>query len=127
MRGMFANGRYLGGIAPVPQLRPRWLLRLEQEQTCDEALPGDSASDHHVLRAWRELELLLHRSGGLAGGPGGSAGSPRRGRARLRLVANRGVKDDDETRSTANAAKQTYRRSLAESALHRMAGDMRDA
>src|SRR5260370_6259444 len=58
---MSEDGGYLGSPALVRGLRPRRLLRLVQEQACDQALPLHRPPDHQVARARRELDVLLHR------------------------------------------------------------------
>ena len=45
------TGRYLGPPAPLPDLRPRRLLRQLEEQARDQALPCHPAPDHPVVRA----------------------------------------------------------------------------
>jgi hypothetical protein len=50
-------------VAPpaLSDVRPRRLLRLLQEQACNQALSRHQPSDHQVARARRELDVLLHR------------------------------------------------------------------
>src|ERR1700756_4811902 len=57
------HGGYGGGSAPVPDLRPRRMLRRIEEQACHQAFPFDPASDHHLARTRGGLELVLHRRG----------------------------------------------------------------
>src|ERR1700680_1743760 len=49
LRGMPENGGQLGPSTPVLGVRPRWLLRLVEEQTRDEALSSQRAPDHEVV------------------------------------------------------------------------------
>jgi hypothetical protein len=57
LRRVHGDARHVGAPPPVPDLRPRRLLRRLEKQACDEALPFDAASHHHVARARRRLEL----------------------------------------------------------------------
>src|ERR1700751_3729528 len=61
MRRVLEDGRHLGASAILPGVRARGLLRFVEEQACYETLPSDEAPDHEVVRARRELGLLLHR------------------------------------------------------------------
>ena len=53
----------LGAPAPLPDVRPRRLLRQLAEPPRDEALPRDRPSDHRGLRPARGLGLVLRRRG----------------------------------------------------------------
>src|SRR5438132_7465572 len=61
LRGMSEDGGYLGAPPVVRGVRSRRVLRLVEEQACDQALPGYRSSDHQVARARRELDVLLPR------------------------------------------------------------------
>src|SRR6267378_1096942 len=61
LRGMSEDGGHLGSPALVRSLRPRWLLRLVEEQARDQALPRHQPSRYQVARARRELDVLLYR------------------------------------------------------------------
>src|ERR671935_829789 len=49
----------MGPSAAMPSVRPRRLLRRLAEPACDEALPQDVASGDPVLRAGRDVAVLL--------------------------------------------------------------------
>src|SRR5438309_2263527 len=55
------DGRRLGASAAVPHLWARRLLRRVEEQARHQAPSRDEASDHHIARTGRELELVLYR------------------------------------------------------------------
>src|SRR5437016_10235417 len=55
------DGRHLGASAAVPHLWARRLLRRVEEQARHQAPSRDEASDHHIARTGRELELVLYR------------------------------------------------------------------
>lgn len=59
LRGLPENRRFLGASAPVPDMRPRWLLRLLAEPAREKTLPCKRPPDRPVLRAGRGLALVL--------------------------------------------------------------------
>jgi hypothetical protein len=61
MRGMFENGGYLGASAAMYELWSRGLLRLLEEQACDQTLPQNEAPDYQIIRARRRLGMVLRR------------------------------------------------------------------
>src|ERR1700676_278038 len=61
LRRVSQDGRHLGTSQTVPHLWPWRLLRRLEEQARDQAFSLEPAPDHHVDRARRELELVLHR------------------------------------------------------------------
>src|SRR4051794_13279194 len=58
---MSRDGRSLGASADMPDMRPCWLLRLIEEQACDQTLSCHAASDHTIVSAGRGLALVLYR------------------------------------------------------------------
>lgn len=58
---MSRHGRPLGPLAAVFKLRARRLLRLLEEQACDEALSRNIAPDCAVAGAWRIVAMVLRR------------------------------------------------------------------
>src|ERR1700694_26013 len=99
---MSEDGGYLGSLALVRGLRPRWLLIFVEKQARHETLPRHRPSDRQVPRARRGLDVLLHRRrdvrgrlrrfslplGGRAGwGPLGGEGAFRFGRLDLDYFA----------------------------------------
>src|SRR5579859_391479 len=61
LRRVSQDGRQLGALAPVRDLRPRRLLRFFQEQACHQTFSRHQASYCEVHRAGRRLVLVLHR------------------------------------------------------------------
>src|SRR4030081_170155 len=58
----------MGAPPPVPHLRPRRLLRLVEEQACEQARVRDPPPDRRLVRARRELGVVLLRPGAAAAG-----------------------------------------------------------
>ena len=70
LRRMFEDGRHVGSFATVSRVRSRWVLRFIEEQARYETLSSNEAPDHEVVRARRELGLVLHRRSGVGFGLG---------------------------------------------------------
>ena len=62
LRGLSQDRGHLGSSEALPELRSRGLLRFIKEQARHQALSQDLTSDHQVVRAWRELALVLSGS-----------------------------------------------------------------
>ena len=63
MRGMPGDGRLVGGIALVPAVRPRRVLRFIKEHARDEALPSNATSGHAFIPAGITMAVVLRRRG----------------------------------------------------------------
>ena len=61
---MFEDGRYVGPLAVVHDLRACGVLRFVEEQACDEAFSCGEAPDHEVAGAGGELGVVLCGRGG---------------------------------------------------------------
>ena len=59
LRRVFEDGQQVGASTPLPELRPRRLLRFVSKPARDEALPCDRSPDRVVLRAGRGLVVVL--------------------------------------------------------------------
>jgi len=63
MRGVSQDGRYMGASTRMSHLRTRRMLRLLEKYTRDQALSRHATPHHTLLRAGRELALVLRGSG----------------------------------------------------------------
>jgi hypothetical protein len=61
LRGVLEDWFAMGPPAPMPDLRPRPLLRRLAEPPRHEALPQDASSDHRRLQPARRLEVVLRQ------------------------------------------------------------------
>src|SRR4029077_6952439 len=61
LRGLPEDWRLLGTPAPVPGVRPCWLLQFLEEQTRHQAFPRHRTPHYAIIRAWRRLALVLYR------------------------------------------------------------------
>src|SRR5450432_1544201 len=82
MRGMPPDRKPVGAFAHLPHVRPCRLLRQLADAPCYGALPQDRASGGEVVRAWRDLGLVLRGRGRPRSGAGTRHAPPHRATAR---------------------------------------------
>src|SRR5262252_7890207 len=67
---MRSDGGHMGTSAPVPDVRPRGMLRLVEKQACDQALSQGSPPADSLDRAWGVMDVVLCGPVGAGGNRG---------------------------------------------------------
>jgi len=60
---LFENRFDVGALAPLLDVRSRWLLRLIAESPRNQALSRSATPDYKIFRTRWKLALVLHRRG----------------------------------------------------------------